>query len=130
MHQPLLIIPLFKIIPRMRTPTLRARQRRRTRLSRIGQQVAQLERLDEVAVPNQGFVGDAEVRGEALFEGAQGRVAGEEGGVCAEDGRGGLHGGLHRGAECGGGRVAGGGEEGGAEFADGGQANVWWGEGV
>lgn len=53
MPQPPFIVSLWEIVARMRTPTLCTRQRRRARLRSIRQQIPQLERLNQIRVPDE-----------------------------------------------------------------------------
>jgi hypothetical protein len=68
MHHPVIIIAVLEIVACMRATALCARHGRSARLHGIGQQIAQLERLDEVAVPDERAVRDAQVGGERGFD--------------------------------------------------------------
>jgi hypothetical protein len=61
MLHPGLVVAFFVVVSRMRAPTLSPRQRRFTRLHSVGQEITQLERFNQVRVPNQRAVGDADV---------------------------------------------------------------------
>ena len=61
MLHPMLIVPLGKILPRMRAPRLLPIGRRLRRLHRARQQIPQLERLDQIAIPNHAAILHAHV---------------------------------------------------------------------
>ena len=75
MLHPFFIISFLEVISRMRASTLCSCQRRLTRLRRVRKKVAQFERLDEIRVPYQGPVCDAEVGGVFLLDIAELSVA-------------------------------------------------------
>jgi hypothetical protein len=117
------VVAFFVVVSRMRAPTLSPRQRRFTRLHSVGQEIAQFKRLDQVRVPDERAVGDADVGVKGVFGGFEfciafgQRVVGAENGGCL------LHGALHGVAEGGGGCASGGAEES-VDFGDGGEADV------
>lgn len=126
MHHPLFVIPLFVVIPGMRSPALCSGQGRPARLARIRQQVPQLQRLHQITVPNQALVRDTKVALERRFDVAECCISEGKGVLRAEHGGGLLHRGLHIGAQgrCGCGAI---GEEEGGDFADGVEADALFG---
>lgn len=106
MLHPLLIISLLEVIPRMCATTLRTRECRFTCLYRVREEVSQLERFNEIGVPYEALVGDAEISDESLLDFLQLCVSFGKRTVCAEYGCGGLHRALHSVAEGGGRRGA------------------------
>ena len=115
MLHPLLIIPLREILSRVRPPTLRPIRRAIRSLHSAGEQIPQLERLDEVGVPDHAAVLGAELR-VGLVDGFDAAGAFVEGFLRAEDGDVGLHYFLHCGADF----VGGFGARGCADFVEGG----------